>query len=499
MKSRSEIMVFKIIDKLIYFFALSLLIFSPFPIGSVEPWAIFVLQTQAFLLFLAWLLYSFQDSSQYNISIKNLLPLLLFLALCLLQIVPLPESILGVLSDKRLGIWRESNSLLASLGFSSLKNTVTISLYPNATWRETLLLLSYIAFGFVISKKFTTENKIRTLLYPLLAVSIFQAAYGIYQYLLDIRNSAYPDLISATGSFVNRNHFAGYLEMSIPIALGYALSLGAWQDSKRRSLFRTWISSDHLYKQALLLFLVGIMLLALILSKSRMGIISAMLSLAFFFVTYYGLKRDKIKIGWMLVFVVAVALLYGLWIGLYPVFERFLQIEGDAPGRILVWKDSLNAIKDFPLLGTGFGTFSYVYPLYKNSMEQAFVYSYAHNDYLQLMVETGLIGFALLITALLLLIFNSLRSLKGFSEQGDYSRFFLGLGALTGIISILIHSLADFNLHIPANALYFAFLIGLLAAVCDRNPSVEVIERVRVKRKRRRRIDYYGGELNTST
>ncbi|MBI2485750.1 MAG: O-antigen ligase family protein [Deltaproteobacteria bacterium] len=364
----------------------------------------------------------------------------------------------------------------------------TISLYAHATWKETLLFLSYVAFGFVISKTFTTERRVKILLIPIFAVSLFETTYGIYQYLLNIQNSAYPDVISATGTFVNRNHFAGFLEMSIPLALGYALSLSNWDEEKQKSFFKKLVTSDDLYKQILLLFLAGIMLLALVLSKSRMGIFSAILSLIFFFIVYSSFKKDKAGKAWMLLFVIAIAILYGLWIGLYSVFERFLQIEAEAPGRTLVWKDMLSMIRDFPLFGTGFGTFSHVYPLYKKFIEKAVVYSYAHNDYLQLMVETGILGFLCIITALLLFIFSSLRSLNRFSQEEDYFSFSLILAGLTGIISLLIHSLADFNLHIPSNALYFALLIGFVSAISGG------VERATVKR--RRRIKSYESDLN---
>ncbi|HXG30337.1 MAG TPA: O-antigen ligase family protein [Thermodesulfobacteriota bacterium] len=482
-------MVRNILEKLIYLSVFSLLISSPLPFGSVKPWARFVLELQAFLLFFLWLLWSFHDEEAFKIRIKNLIPLFFFLLICLFQVIPLPRSVLGVLSEKSLEIWERNESLLSSVGFPNGGSVFTISLYSHATWRETILLLSYVAFGFVVSRVFRSDRRLKILLIPVLAASIFQAAYGIYQYLMDISNSAYPNLISATGTFVNRNHFAGFLEMCIPLALGYAVSLSAWQREKK-ALWKTMVSSDNIYRQVLFLFLVGIMVLALIFSKSRMGIFSVLLSLVFFSIIHPSLKKRGIRMGRMLLFVLAVSILYGLWIGLYSVFERFLQIEGDAPGRILVWKDTLKAIRDFPLFGTGFGTFGYVYPLYKRSMEQALVYTYAHNDYLQLIVETGFLGFLSIVTALLLLIISSLRALNRFSQGGDYSRFFLTLGALTGIVSILIHSLTDFNLHIPSNALYFAFLIGFLKAACDETRRTEATERVRVRRKRRMRTNY---------
>ncbi|HSE84244.1 MAG TPA: O-antigen ligase family protein [Thermodesulfobacteriota bacterium] len=453
------------LEKLVYLFTFSLLVFSPFPLGSVEPWARFVFQLQAFLLLFIWLLLSFYRDDSLNLGVKGFLPLLVFVFICLLQIVPLPGFVLGTLSESSLEIWKENQSLLSRVGFPSEGNAFTISLYPNATWKETLLFLSYVAFGFVVSRAFTTRREIKLLLFIVLAVSFFEAAYGMYQYLLGVKSSAYPNMVFARGTFVNRNHYAGFLEMAVPLALGYVMSLGTRHTGRRKSFFKTLVSSDDLLKQILFLFFTGLMLLALFFSKSRMGIFSALLSLVFFYLTYSSFRRGGGEKTWIIILVIAVAVLYGLWIGLYSVFERFLLIEAESPGRLKVWKDMFNMIGDFPLFGTGFGTFSYVYPLYKESMERALVFTYAHNDYLQLMSETGILGFLSLISALVIFVLFSLRALNRFSQERNYFRFSVTLGALTGIVSILIHSLADFNLHIPSNALYFAFLIGFIKAV----------------------------------
>ncbi|MDA2919003.1 O-antigen ligase family protein [Desulfobacterota bacterium AH_259_B03_O07] len=459
----------RVLEILIYVFTISLLIFSPLPFGSVRPLAKFILQLQAFLLFFIWLLLLLYERKKPFLNIRNYTPLLVFLLICLFQILPLPEFILRIVSEKSLDIWEKTQSVISSIGFSDEKSLFTISLYPNATWKETLLLLSYIAFGIVISRSFKSERKIKMVLIPIFAVSLFEAGYGIYQYVVSSDVATGPGIESARGTFVNRNHFAGLLEMSIPLALGYVLSIGNWEDNKERTFFKNLISSDNLQKSILLLFLLGIMILALILSKSRMGIFSGFSSLIFFYLAYSSFTRNKLQISWMLFFVLAVAVLYGLLIGIYPVFERFFQTISGEPGRILIWKDMMGIIKDFPLFGTGLGTFSYVYPLYKKSVEQPIVYVYAHNDYLQLMVETGILGFLSIMTALSLYISSSFKDLIRLYQEVDYFRFFLLLGALTGVVSILIHSLADFNLHIPSNGLYFAFFIGFSKAIGSRH------------------------------
>lgn len=463
-----------ILDKFIYFFTFSLLFFSPLLIrsGSPNPLALFLVQTQCFLLLTLWLLYSLCDKKGIELSVMSL-PLLVFLLICLFQIAPLPESILGIVSVKSLEIWEKNQSVLSTIGFNREDSAFTISLYPHGTWRETLLLFSYVAFGFVISRRFRTENQIKFLLIPVFTASLIEAAYGIYQYITTSNTASGLGVESGRGTFLNRNHFAGFLEMSLPLVLGYTLSLGR-QHRRRRSFFKNLVSSDRFQKQILLLFLLGILLLALFFSQSRMGIFSVLLSLLFFYLAYYSFKKDRVEKALMILFVLAVALIYGLWIGLHPIFERFLQIESDAPGRTLVWKDSLTTIRDFPLFGTGLGTFGYVYPLYKRYMEQALVYIHAHNDYLQLIVETGLLGFLSILIALDLFILSLLKTLGHLSHEGKHFRFFLSLGALSGIVSLLIHSLADFNLHVPSNALYFAFLIGLSKATSTESEQYQI-------------------------
>lgn len=436
----------------IFIIVFSLLILSPFPKGSVGPLARAALEVQALLLSLLWLLYVRKGDTP--IFGRRLLSLLSFVFICLIQIIPLPGFILGLVSERSLEIWHENRSILASIGSVAKSSMFTISLYPYGTWRETLLLLSYVAFGLVVSRVFRTESRIRLLLIPVFLVALFEASYGMYQYLSGGL---------ATGTFVNHNHFAGLLEMSFPLALGYALSLGEW-GRREEPFFKRLVSSDGLQKQVLFLFLIALMLLVLLFSGSRMGIFSTVLSLVFFYLAYSGLRRSGIRKSGMIVFVLAVTLLYGLWIGFYPVFERFLRIEGDAPVRMLVWRDMIGMIRDFPLFGTGFGTFGYAYPLYQRYMEFPLRYTYAHNDWLQLVTETGFLGFLSISTALVLFLSSSFKNLSRLSEE-DHFRFFLGIGALSGIVSILIHSLADFNLHIPSNALYFSLLMGLSNAI----------------------------------
>lgn len=378
---------------------------------------------------------------------------MIFVLICLFQIVPLPDFLLGMLSGKSLEVWEKTGSVLSSVGADIGNGFHSISLYPDATLKKILLLLSYIVFGVTVSKSFRTTGWIKLALAPVFAMLFIEAALGIYQYL---GSGGSED---ATGTFFNRNHYAGFLEMSFPLALGCVLSLGDWAATVRKPLMRRLVSSENFQKQLLFLFLLGVVFLAVLFSRSRMGIFSVLVSLAFFaFVS-----SRFIRSGRMIYTVLAVALFFGLFIGLYPILERYFLVEQDLPSRTELWRDVAVMIKDFPAFGTGLGTFGYAYPLYKVSVEKPLIYLYAHNDYLQVIAETGVLGFASLMSALFIFLYSSLKALAGLSARQDYFRFFILLGALTGVFSILVHSFVDFNLQIPSNALYFAFLIGLSA------------------------------------
>ena len=424
----------------------------------MKPGSLLILEAACFAVFIVWVLKTSVTGEKPFTGAGPYLPILVFLLICLFQIIPLPGALLGVLSGKSLEVWETTEKALSSLGAGAGGGFHTISVYPDATLRKTLLVLAYIVFGITVSRSFRSDGWMKLALAPVFAMLLIEASFGIYQYL---GSGGSED---ATGSYFNRNHYAGFLEMTFPLALGYVLSLGDWGGAVRRPLRSRLISSENFQKQILFLFLLGIAFLAVLFSRSRMGIFSVLVSLAFF--TFLGSRsiRTGQGLGRMVYTVVAVAVFFGLFMGLYPVAERFLHVGENLPSRTELWKDAAVIIKDFPLFGTGLGTFGYAYPLYKLSVDKPLVYLHAHNDYLELVSETGILGFASLMAALGLFLYTSLKSLTRLAGEEDYFRFFVLLGALTGVFSILVHSLVDFGLQIPSNALYFSFLIGLSAA-----------------------------------
>ena len=155
---------------------------------------------------------------------------------------------------------------------------------------------------------------------------------------------------------------------------------------------------------------------------------------------------------------------YSMAIGIGPITERFFSLSnGDS--RLDYWRDSLPIIKDHPL-GIGLRNYDNVIPLYNVSMLADKRLEYAHNDYLQLLIEAGWIGFTAVLSGFLIFMGKSAYRIKHMHPHKDPMRFFLAIGAFSGLMSLAFHSFFDFNLQIPANCVYFVTLMAILCACC---------------------------------
>ena len=250
-------------------------------------------------------------------------------------------------------------------------------------------------------------------------------------------------MLSAT--YYNHNHLAGYLEMAIPMILG---------------LFLTGLKKGRLI---FIIILTLILFSALILSLSRGGWIGAFAGLFFFALSlFFNRHFNKKKLVAVLAggFVVVVIIV----LSSTPAVKRILSFEQQSEipnfqARVIVWKGAVQAIKIRPLLGTGPGTFSTIFTQYQPPGFKV-RYFRAMNDYLHFATEIGLPIIAIMVW-MAIIIYK-----KGFSKLQNPSRQVRGvtLGAMSGITAILTHSIVDFNLHIPANALLFTVLTAIVMA-----------------------------------
>ena len=270
--------------------------------------------------------------------------------------------------------------------------------------------------------------------------------------------------------------FAGLLEMAFPLSLGYLLVKARYfAMEKGLSLRRKvlWFSQESL-QWTLLLGLVPIFLgLGIVFSRSRSGITVLAVTVVLAGVASAswrvfsdedrrGTKRGKgSRSGWIVRIVAAAVLAGAVWLGIGPVIDRFAETDLSREGRIIVMKNTVEMIGDFPWTGTGKGTYVNAYPIYEK-VDDRMRLSFAHNDYLEYAAENGVIGGGALILAgigLAVWLWGMWRRRRSSFAKG------VGLGAVLGVTAILLHGFTDFNLQITANAVYFTALAMLAAAV----------------------------------
>ncbi len=316
----------------------------------------------------------------------------------------------------------------------------------------------------------STPQKLTLIIKLMLAVGVFESLYGLIQVLEPSVGVLWSDRYNhglARGTFINRNHFAGFIGMVWPLGLGYIMSRNNFYQSRlsehqpRQTLKKIFISARY-NLLIVYIFPLTMMLLTLIFSKSRTGIVSMAAGIFTFMGLIYSRKR-KISAVFRLFGGATITLLifYSSRIGLWPIAERFLKLI-DETSRISMWKDGLALLKDHPL-GIGLNNFKQVFPIYRVLSDPfAGRAIHLHNDYLQLLIESGWPGFVMLVGGFLTFLGRSFYKLRNFKDKEHNSQTLLAIGALSGLVSMAFHSFSDFNFQIPANALYFITLLAIV-------------------------------------
>jgi O-antigen ligase len=454
----------RVCRKIIEYGILGLIIFSPLPAASVYEWSILVIQLTVLVMMAAYILMRKKPENNELLSLTVRWPRYLFSGLFVLifiQIIPLPNFLVKIFSPATYSFQQNFSPDFSRIKFMSL------SLIPSHTLREGAELLAYFLLGFLIVKTVTRRQQIMRIFSVLVAMGVFEAFYGLFElYNKNPRILFYKKihgLDSVTGTFVNRNHFSGYLEMIIPLAIGiiiaridlFSLAGLKW----RKKLLR--LSEKGLLTNLIIIAGIILMALAIIFSKSRSGIFLLVFSFILIFeltVLYFGRMRHQqkwiknfLKVTFLLIIFIA------FYVGIEAAIERFALDKLLQQGRLLYWSNVNTIVGDFPLFGAGLGTLASVYPAFEKIATSGHL-SHAHNDYLEYLSEIGILGMILLFGGILFMVGSSFiiwRVRRNPEVKG------LALGGIVAVISILIHSITDFNLHIPANMLLFAIVLPL--------------------------------------
>jgi O-antigen ligase len=452
----------------------ALLVWAPIPLGSNRPWAWGFLEAAAFVLAAAWLALWALGRVTAPRALVAAWPAAVFLAAWLaiqaLHVVPLPASWVAALSPAA----ARAHALAADVGAAS--SAIPLSIDPEASRVSLLKSLAYAAIFFLALALVSRRSRLLALARVLVYAAVIHSVYAVLLHLAGGTEEWFGTLIahgdSASGTYANRNHFAGYLEMSLALGIGLLIAglsdrkADTWKKFLRLTL--EWVLSPRMVLRLALCVLV----IALTTTHSRMGNTAFFASLLVAGAIGIALSRHATRnTVILLASLVAIDLfIVGSWFGVEKLAQR---LEQTTAADVRVREDpaayTVPLIRDYALLGSGPGSFHVAFPRYRPATVLSF-YEYTHNDYAQFASESGIPAFiALGCFALSCLA----AALVAQWRRRDPLMRGMSFACIMGVAAILIHSWVDFNLQIPANAAYFILLLALgwLSLFLDRRDS----------------------------
>src|SRR5215471_8414197 len=394
----------------------ALLMFGPLAFGAVELWSIFVIEAGVLVLSALWLAKQLLDGEINLFRNPLFLPMGAFAGLIALQL--------------------------------AFRRTA----YPHDTIGDGLLYCAYAMLCFLASQSLLRVSQVRKIAVILAVYGCLVAGFALLQgvapngKLYWMRQPRLGGWIY--GPYVNHNHYAGLMEMLVPIPLVISLSHLAQE--------KTRIACG---------IAAAVMVGTIFLSGSRGGMLAIFVELAVLGVVLFRQKKSlRIAIAAGAFAVVLVSLL--VWLGGKELTTRVASISTEAHGeisggmRLSIDRDTVHMFRKRPILGWGLGTFPVVYPQFRSFHTNFFV-NEAHNDYLQLLSEMGLLGLGTMIWFFIVLFRRIPQKIRQWPSNVSGAAT---LACTLGVSGILVHSLIDFNLQIPANAALFYVFCTIAAA-----------------------------------
>jgi O-antigen ligase len=389
--------------------------FGPLAFGAVDPWPIFILQAASAVLFVIWALSQLR-STQISIQWSPVFsPMITFASLMCLQLLP------------------------------------GISAYQHATFSQLLLYISYGAICFLLVQTLTRSREVRSVA---TALTIYGASIALFAVLQNLSAPTKLYRLKTShlggwiyGPYVNHNHYAGLMEMLIPVPLVFAFS--RFGHTRER-----WIAASAAAFMGATIFLSG----------SRGGMIAFTVQVAIFIALIFR-EHQKRNLAILLSAFLLLSIGVIAWTGGREVKARIATLAAEKHSdistdiRLQIDRDILRMSRKRPILGWGQGTFANVYPRFR-SFYTDFLVNAAHNDYLQVLAETGILGFGTMMWFLVSVLRPALRKSDKWASDLNGA---VAVAAILGISGILIHSLVDFNMQIPGNAALFYSLCTVAA------------------------------------
>ena len=420
----------------IFFLLCVILIFSTLAYGAVETWAFGFIAVLTGLIAVFWLLDAwFNREFRFDTNLLQL-PILGLILIGVIQLLPLRSP--------------ETGDAI------SVPPVLSLSINPYATRIAVMQLIIFLVFFAAAYTYINSAQRLRKIVTVVIVFGAIMAFFGILQRLASPEGiygwRLTPQAIPFA-SFVNQHHFAAFMEMCIGLTLALLVGKATEKD-----------------KRLLLIIAIVLMGIAILLTGSRGGVLSLLGVLGFVLLTNFlrktdageELSREERRAR----FKRNIAMVGGGFGLLIVLFGAVLLLGGDAPlsrgiglttqadvssGRLHFWSVGLQIFAAHPIIGAGLDAFGTAFPLY-DTWNGNFRVEQAHNDYLQILADAGILGF-LCVAAFIFLLFK--QGFQKISAEHSHFRRSVSVGAMAGCFGILIHSFFDFPLRTSSNAFFF--------------------------------------------
>lgn len=411
--------------------------------------------------------------------------LLVFFLVASLGLVSLPRSTLSWLSPEAVKLYdallpaqREQPAIEPPVDELPYQPGTTLSLYPGATQMVLLEYLAAMLLFLLARHALASPARLQRLAYTLLVNGCLLSIFALIQKVRSPGYTIYGFEVPGEcfGPFINRNHFASYVNFSVFLGIGLFLTslkiqVGQYQRSisgqKMPVSYSTGSISDILqHPQAVwILIPVAVCITAIMASLSRGGILSLFVGLGISIFVWRKRQGTQNVLALLAIPLVALGIL--IWYGATPTIERLEQEHTATEGRFAIWRAGWEAFCRFPILGTGLGTFGSVEPLYRPASASQYMYHiHAHNEYVEAIVEGGIVRLLVTLGLIALVLRTGWRGILSKTAVVEPAML---LGAWAACITLVVQSFGEFGIHLPAVAATVAVTAGYLVALAERN------------------------------
>jgi O-antigen ligase len=432
------------IDKIALSIIFLVIVINPLSFGAVHPWSSFIIKTLILSVFFLALWKTLTGEAPRLKKRGIYYAAGIFILFFILQLLPLPAFILKLLG----GRWNFLYGDFSKLGITTTPSFHPLHLAPGASREIISWIAFYIFFAFSIHAFVRDRKSVKLIAKAIIGSGFLVAFIAIAQKFWGAKAIYWSAFPSQTfyGTFINPNHCAIYLACVGLFTFAYLLR----EDSRTNKGF--------------LAFIFTLIAIAIFYSLSRGGIISFLLPLGL--LLYYLLKKPAqeaflLRTNYIALFFILLAVATFLaWWGTYRFFGELGSLTDISPKsdfRVEIWKNSLTAFKDFYLFGTGIGSYQDIIPLYR-TMPRNVIVEVAENDYIQLLLETGALGF--LLCGIIIYLFAR-RISRVVSKDPEHTPR-VQIGAIFAILAIALNSLINFNFYFPGSMILFSVFAALI-------------------------------------